>query len=228
MIYAEKAGMSQYPDINPDFEPAVPEEHHKIYAGVQEGEINEQQLSRLLDRDDLIHYFLRLGGLERRLEEYLRKGGIGTLIAIDLDDFKGFNDKNGHPVGNDLLQLAAEIVFEQTRTHVPPPEVAERRVNRRPEFDLLARGGDEFFVYLVGARIPSAISAAIRIRRSIGNRVKERFPDYDAEQTMSLGLAYPKEGESARELFERADQALYRAKRGKLTGIVKDSIVTSR
>lgn len=222
----EDMGLS--PDINPDFEPEVPEEHQKIYKGVQEGTLTQQELSRLLDRDDLIPNFLRVGGFERRLATYIEKGAIGTLIAIDLDDFKAFNDSQGHPVGNDLIVLAGDIVFRQTRTRVPTPEIAERRQNRRQEFDLLARGGDEFFVYLVGAQVSSARAAAVRIRKSIVTKVQKQFPNYEGEQTMSLGLAYPKVGEDARTLLQRADQALYKAKEGKFTGVITDSIVVAK
>ena len=228
MSNTEIEDMGQFPDINPDFEPEIPEEHQRIYKGVQEGTISQQQHSRLLDRDDLVPEILRVGGFERRLEAYLQKGGMGTLIAIDLDDLKRFNDSQGHPMGNDLIKLAGEIVIAQTRTHTPTPEIAERRQNRRQEFDLLARGGDEFFAYLVGAQIPSATAAALRIRRSIVYEVQRLFPDYGSEQTMSLGLAFPKEGEDARTLFQRADQALYQAKTGKNSGIVKNSIVIAR
>lgn len=220
-------GMGFYPDINPDFEPEVPGEHQEIYRGVQEGRLTPQQLSRLLDRDDLVPELLRVGGFERRLEKYIEKGATGTLIAIDLDDFKRFNDTQGHPAGNDLIRLAGKILLEQTRSHTPSPEIAEKRQNRRQEFDLLARGGDEFFVYLVGAHIPSATIAALRIRRRIVREVQQLFPDYGPEQTMSLGLAYPKEGEDSRTLLQRADQTLYKAKQGKLTGRVKDSVEVS-
>lgn len=228
MSNTERRDMSQYPDINPDFEPEIPEEHEEIYTGVREGTLSKQQLSRLLDRDDLVPEILRVGGFERRLKRYLEQGATGTLIVIDLDDFKKFNDSQGHPAGNDLIKVAGKILIEQTRTHPPAPKIAEKRQNRRQEFDLLARAGDEFFAYLVGAKHATAISATIRIRHSIVERVREVFPDYGPDQTMSLGLAFPKEGEDAKTLLQRADQALYQAKEGKYKGIVKDSIVFAR
>lgn len=220
--------MTFHPDINSGFEPEVLEEHQEIYKAVQEGRLTPQQLSRLLDRDDLVPELLRIGGFERRLEKYIQQGALGTLIAIDLDAFKRFNDSQGHPAGDDLIRLAGKILIEQTRTHSPTPEIAEKRQNRRQEFDLLARGGDEFFAYLVGAKYATSGSSAIRIRRTIVTEVQRLFPDYGPEQTMSLGLAYPKEGENARSLRQRADQELYKAKQGKYTGTVKDSISFAR
>lgn len=221
--------MAEDREGNLNFEPQVNPEHLDIYQGIRDGRLTAQQLSRLLDRDDLVpEYLIRLGGFERRLGEYLDNEVTGTLLSIDLDDFKRFNDTQGHPAGNDLIRLAAKILFEQTRSRPPTPEIADRRQYRRQELDLLGRGGDEFLVFLVGAQIPSALSAAIRIRRSIVNEVRQQFPNYGSEQTMSLGLAYPKNGETASILYQRSDQALYRAKQGKYTGRVRDSIVVAR
>ncbi|QQG43031.1 MAG: GGDEF domain-containing protein [Candidatus Daviesbacteria bacterium] len=221
--------MSQYPDINPDFEPQIPREHQKIYDAVRKGELTPKQLSRLLDRDDLMpKTFLRKGGFKDRLKEYLKQGATGTLLTVDLDDFKRFNDKQGHPAGDELIILAGSILYEHTRTRPPSPEMAEKRENRREEFDLLGRGGDEFYAFLVGAQQSTALGAAIRIRRLIVSAVKEVFPEYGSEQTMSLGLVYAPEGADAYTLLQVGDRALYVAKQGKSTGLVKDSINIER
>ncbi|MBI4039746.1 GGDEF domain-containing protein [Candidatus Daviesbacteria bacterium] len=198
-------------------------EHQRIYESIQAGTMTVEELSRLLDADGLIEG-LNIKGFERRLNAYLEEGIGGALIAVDLDYFKAFNDSEGHPAGDDLLRLAGRILHDQTRTSEAEAEFKERRQNRREELDLLARGGDEFLVFLVEAGQSDSIDAAKRIRAAIESESKKAFPNYNRPQTMSLGLSVAKEGDNVLSLRSRADEALYEAKKGRGSVDIRDSI----
>jgi diguanylate cyclase (GGDEF)-like protein len=109
-----------------------------------------------------------------------------SLILIDIDHFKAYNDRLGHPQGDRLLQKAAQAWSQQLRTT-----------------DLLARvGGEEFAVLLPGCPIDAA--------RLIAERVRAAMPD---KETCSLGVVTWDGRASATELYATADSALYQAKR---------------
>ncbi len=121
-----------------------------------------------------------------------------SLAMIDVDNFKHFNDTNGHQAGDEALRLVAKLI---------------RSVTRRT--DLVARyGGEEFTVLLLGADPIQAQQHAERIRRTIAEAV---FPHGDKQPkgyvSISVGLATaPTDAQTRETLFEAADQALYLAK----------------
>jgi diguanylate cyclase len=121
-----------------------------------------------------------------------------SLLLIDIDHFKKFNDTFGHGVGDQVLRLVATILRERVR-----------------EQDLPARyGGEELIAVLPGADLATSETIAERIRRAICDcRIKrrstgERLPGI----TVSIGVGEFRPGESMAELIDRCDQALYRAK----------------
>jgi diguanylate cyclase len=122
--------------------------------------------------------------------------GTAALLFLDLDGFKDVNDKRGHPAGDKLLA-----------------EVALRIVRSVREHDLVARhGGDEFVVLLESIENPSiAHAVAARVVEAISTPF-----DIDGAKVrlgVSIGVAYyPEHGASGRELLQRADYAMYRAK----------------
>jgi diguanylate cyclase (GGDEF)-like protein len=125
----------------------------------------------------------------------LERGSDASLIVLDLDRFKDFNDAFGHQAGDRLLKAAA----------------AAWSVELRQE-DLLARlGGDEFGVVLPGCAFPAALEVAERLRAAVPDRV-----------TCSAGVAWWDGAEPAAELVGRADRALYRAKRAGRDRVVAD------
>lgn len=204
-----------------DVEPETQEVHDQIRAG----SFTPAQLQLLFDRDKIAEGFLNIKGFERRLSRYLEAGIDGVLIAVDVDDFKRFNDNQGHPAGDLLLAKAAKILLEQTRISEPTPVQLEKRHNRNAKKDLLGRiGGDEFLVFLVGASLADAEQAALRIRTNIVRVVRQYFPNYGPDQTMSLGLSPIRPDDTGQTLRQRADQALYLAKTGKGSGKPEESI----
>ncbi len=121
-----------------------------------------------------------------------------SLMILDIDHFKKFNDTYGHLVGDDCLQMVANCISEfVTRTQ-----------------DLAARyGGEEFVVLLPDTPEEGAIRVAEKIRQKIeqtGFRVSEEV----LHLTVSIGICAicPTEADATKEIFARADEALYEAK----------------
>jgi diguanylate cyclase (GGDEF)-like protein len=139
--------------------------------------------------------------LQKELGRAERIGRPLSVLMLDIDDFKGINDRHGHPVGDAILSRI----------------VGEIRSEVRGDMDLVARyGGEEFAVLLPETPPDDAREVAERVRRRIDERM---FRPPDSEDiirvTVSIGLAtFPEDAQSKKELIEKADAALYRAKRG--------------
>ena len=120
-----------------------------------------------------------------------------ALLLLDIDHFKQVNDDFGHSVGDDVLVTTAKILQNQVR-----------------EGDIVARvGGEEFGIVLPGAPSKVAVSVGERIRE----RVASLTPRDDATAelpaiTLSIGVAMLDGNEAPKDLYDRADRALYRAK----------------
>jgi diguanylate cyclase (GGDEF)-like protein len=124
-----------------------------------------------------------------------------AIIMLDLDHFKGYNDRYGHPEGDEALRRVAGVLRS----------VAGRSA------DLTARyGGEEFVVLLPGTGIEGAVTVAERIRSGVEaldlTIARTRVA---AKLTVSLGVAaaVPEPNTDAADLVATADRALYRAKR---------------
>jgi diguanylate cyclase (GGDEF)-like protein len=148
--------------------------------------------------------------LQREVGRAERQGRPVSVLMLDIDDFKAINDRYGHPVGDAILERI----------------VAEIRNEVRGDMDLVARyGGEEFAVILPEISADAAAEVAERIRRRIDERLF-RPPEADdvIRVTVSIGLAaYPLDASTKKELVERADSALYRAKRGGKNAVVATS-----
>ena len=122
-----------------------------------------------------------------------------SLIMFDIDDFKHFNDKYGHQVGDAVLKGVAKTVKKTVRSS-----------------DIVARyGGEEFCIVLPETSKENALRAAERIRKAIeGFSLKtEEFGELSI--TVSMGVAtYPEDADGVQELVREADKALYAAKEG--------------
>ena len=130
-----------------------------------------------------------------------RSDGWLSVILIDVDYFKKYNDTYGHPAGDDVLRRLGDVM--------------QRATSRAGE--IVARyGGEEFIVVLPGAHLPSAIRSAERLKRLVN---EENIPHMASEVsdrvTISQGVLaiQPDEDVDPGVLIDRADAALYRAKR---------------
>jgi len=165
---------------------AVVLERARLAQEIERRRATEDDLRRLSERDALT------GVLNRRawdqlLASALRKGTQPLFVALlDLDHFKAYNDRHGHGAGDELLRRAARAWRSAIRAG-----------------DVLARyGGEEFAVLLAGCEEERAVEIAERLRAAMID-----------EQRVSIGLARWDGTEDAGSLTERADRALYDAKR---------------
>lgn len=119
-----------------------------------------------------------------------------SLLMIDIDYFKKYNDNFGHSQGDELLKQIAQILRENIRVE-----------------DILCRyGGDEFCVILPNTHKQEAIILADRLRKSVNDYYSEEDLN-NGETTLSIGVStYDKQVEKHEDLIENADMALYRAK----------------
>ena len=136
--------------------------------------------------------------LIKEIERAIRTGSKLSLIMMDIDYFKNYNDKLGHPAGDKLLQELAKILLSCVRT-----------------VDVVARyGGEEFAVILVDTCSLDACEVGERIRVTVeGYEFAGRENQPNGKVTMSLGIAaYPENAYSKDDLIKLADDALYKAK----------------
>ncbi len=142
-------------------------------------------------------YFYEL--LERELVRTQRYPQSVSLLMIDIDDFKSYNDARGHLAGDEILRKVALVLSRAVR-----------------QVDIVARyGGEEFGIILPQADKEGASTLARRLR---GIMEKTKFEGEEVlprgHLTISLGVAtYPEDAKSREELIQRADEALYEAKR---------------
>jgi diguanylate cyclase (GGDEF)-like protein len=126
---------------------------------------------------------------------------------LDVDNLKGYNDRNGHLRGSYLLREIAQLFASQVRS-----------------WDLVAKyGGDEFTVILPQTDRVGAASVAERLREAVE---QHDFPLAGrGEITVSAGIAHhPEDGDSVTGLIEAADRALYLAKkngRNRVEGVAR-------
>ena len=134
-----------------------------------------------------------------------------SLIVADVDHFKQYNDSFGHKTGDQCLCRIADVLKQNTRR----------------TGDLAVRyGGEEFVLLLPNLDAANAFTLAEAIRNSIGQVAKNTESQRpDDNITISLGVAtqVPDEGEKPESLVLKADQAMYRAKRGGRNRTVESS-----
>ncbi|MCD4780610.1 MAG: GGDEF domain-containing protein [Candidatus Omnitrophica bacterium] len=159
-----------------------------------------EEIERIAITDSLTEVYTRRYALERLREEIkrsrVRKISLSFLM-IDVDHFKSINDHHGHLAGDQVLRELGGIIKENIR-----------------EIDIAGRyGGEEFCVILPDTEITGAQYAAERIRKSTQSTLL-RVYDTKIKTTVSIGIAtYPTDGAFKQELIDKADWALYRAKK---------------
>lgn len=121
-----------------------------------------------------------------------------SLIMGDVDDFKHYNDTNGHPAGDEVLRQIGRILKNNTKRG-----------------DIVARyGGEEFVIILPDTSGKSAKIVAEKLRKSVQ---EYKFVNEESQPggkvTITFGLAdYPEDADSARGVMKKADNALYMGK----------------
>jgi diguanylate cyclase (GGDEF)-like protein len=193
--------------------------------------------AELNDTHDKLQRLARLDALtglanRRYFEEYLDQiwararhdGAEVAVLMLDLDHFKAYNDRHGHPAGDVALQRVA----------------AAARASLRQPMDLLARyGGEEFIAVLPQASLADALLAAERVRQAVHDLALRHEDAPGGVLTVSVGAAVlragpppgagasagatvpppPEDGLETARLIEQADAALYAAKAAGRNGV---------
>ncbi len=157
----------------------------------------ERDQYRFLSEQDGLTGLYNRRALDRRLDHAiatsLRTGDPLSLIVLDTDWFKDYNDRYGHLAGDDALRCLARVM----------------RANVRDGDACFRYGGEEFVILLPGQALAQATVVAERIREAYrDNSASELGPG----GTVSLGVAQFREGDSTNTLLARGDAALYHAK----------------
>jgi diguanylate cyclase (GGDEF)-like protein len=164
-----------------------------------------QQVNEVLEQLSITDGLTRLHNhrffqdhLPREVKRASRTGEPLSLLLIDIDDFKQFNDRYGHAAGDVALRRAAEVMSGLVR-----------------DMDLLSRyGGEEFALLASQTDLEGAMTLAEKIRAAIEKtrfEVEDRGGTRQVHLTVSIGVA-PYKGDR-KAFFNDADSALYRAKR---------------
>jgi len=166
---------------------------------IEEGELVHREESAY--RDGLTGLFNRRyfnQEMPREVERFRRFGIPFSLLMLDLDHFKRFNDKYGHQAGDTALRVVADVILQSARV-----------------YDKAVRyGGEEFAVILPQACRTEASVAAERIRVSVEEQSILHEGRNLGSITVSVGIAtFPIDALEVIGLVRRADQALYVAKR---------------
>lgn len=186
----------------------------RLHEARQQIRVSEQALQRQLDenqvlqaqlkdqahRDPLTGLFNRrylVEALDRELAQAQRQGSPLSLMLMDIDHFKRVNDTSGHLVGDEVLRGVAALLGRHVRAG-----------------DVVCRfGGEEFLLLLPGMPVAKALERAQHCRAELAERAIVAG-DTEVRITLSIGVAScPVQGDSGARLIERADRALYEAKR---------------
>jgi len=133
--------------------------------------------------------------IEQEHDRYVKYDTPFVLMVWDVDFFKRVNDEFGHQAGDKVLRIVAQMLAENIR-----------------DADFVARyGGEEFVVVLPGTTLDAAMKVANKIRLAI-EACAFHFRDKPVKVTASAGVTEIRENETVKMLFDRADQALYKAK----------------
>ncbi|WP_296744708.1 GGDEF domain-containing protein [Mesorhizobium sp.] len=175
-----------------------------------------EEYKRLANTDPLTQIWNRRAFDKEITRIYNSNRGIlfNALILADIDRFKDINDRYGHPVGDKIIQIIADILQSSVR--------ADMFVART--------GGEEFAIIVEGAGEDTTYEIAERIRVLI-----EQTPFTSSQTgmnygtvTLSMGICMASEAESAEDLYTKADRALYRSKVSGRNRVTRHSTMAGR
>ena len=169
------------------FQIAMPVENSRLYAKAEQ-RARVDEITGLFNRRHFDESF------KQEIDRHSRYSGALSLVLLDLDYFKAYNDSEGHLAGDKALAQVGLLIEESVRS-------ADRAFRY---------GGDEFAILLPQSQAADALVVAERVRGRIANEMGSKKTGI----TASLGLAsWPNDGVAPDELVNAADRALYYAKR---------------
>jgi diguanylate cyclase (GGDEF)-like protein len=173
------------------------EERKQVEEMLRESERRYRELSIVDDLTQLYnprHFYAQLKNEIDRANRYKQPL---TLLLMDLDDFKQFNDTYGHIEGDQVLARLGQVI---------------KRCLRQTD-SAYRCGGEEFTVLLPMTTSADGIVTAERIRAEFGKETFSPASDQDVHVTLSIGMTQYKPHEDTKAFVQRADQLMYQAKR---------------
>lgn len=157
-----------------------------------------ERRSRLDSLTGCLNHGVFIKALDEKIQECLKKNQPISVIMLDIDLFKKYNDMHGHLVGDQVLVMITETI----RRHIKSTDLVGRW------------GGEEFVIALPNATGEEAVRVARRLQKSVGQiYLTDRSGTVISAPTISQGIAMcPLEASDAYSLIDLADQRLYRAK----------------
>jgi diguanylate cyclase (GGDEF)-like protein len=175
-------------------------EARRNQRALEELTLKLERLSKTDEMTGLSNFRSFMGDLMREDERARRYSSTYSVIFCDVDHFKKYNDRNGHPAGDEVLRGVARLLRQHCR-----------------KSDFAARyGGEEFVILCPGVSAEQAMHLAERVRAAVEAEV---FAHREAQPlgvvSISVGVAgFPEAGEGHQEVLKHADQALYASKSG--------------
>ncbi len=154
------------------------------------GEVSTDQLTQVANRRGLLRDF------EAECHRMQRHGGNLAMGLLDIDNFKRLNDELGHNAGDEALKSLAALV----------------KTSLRPTDTVARYGGEEFVVLLPQTSVPDAQQILARLQRNLSSGLF-MHEHKNVMVTFSAGVTGYRSGERIEDALERADQALFEAKR---------------
>jgi diguanylate cyclase len=176
--------------------------HHDLEKARNES--NTDALTSLANRKKFDH------ALRQAIRQSRQDGSGLSLMLADIDHFKAFNDRFGHQTGDQVLRLVSHTL----KAGIKGRDTAARY------------GGEEFAIILPSTHIDNAHRIAEQVREAVMSKelIKRSTGENLGRITISIGVAEIQPGESSSHLIERADKALYMAKKsGRNRCIVADA-----
>jgi diguanylate cyclase (GGDEF)-like protein/PAS domain S-box-containing protein len=159
-----------------------------LASSLQDTRTRLEKLSQI----DSLTGLLNRRAFDERLEDLMDRGRHFCLLLIDIDHFKAINDTYGHQVGDSVLREASRVL----------------RSSQGPGHDMARIGGEEFAWIIPEVNLSVGVGLAEELRQTFAQEKWVSGP-----LTISLGVAQTRGSDTASSLYDRADSALYDAKR---------------
>lgn len=188
--FCDVTAQFEYRKMSDQYLVSISDLNIRLEMQANELEVSNRQLEELSQRDGLTGLFNHRT-FQSHLDKSISENLVTTLILLDVDHFKKYNDAFGHPAGDQVLRDVSKLITEAVR----PSDIVCRY------------GGEEFAVILPGTTAIRASKAA--------ERICEALREYSwplRAVTASLGVAEARKHSNKSDLIERADKALYASK----------------
>ncbi len=169
---------------------------------IHESKEKEKELLKEAEKDPLSHLYNKKA-TEHHIKEHLRLHKTGSLFMIDLDNFKAINDNFGHAYGDDVIK-----------------EVSDKLIHSFRSDDIIGRvGGDEFIIFYKNGTDREKLE--LRAKQLLRFIKQEYSKDgVTIEISSSIGIAIADNELSFQDLYQMADVAMYKCKKGSKDGFV--------